>query len=44
MIPEYVYSYNEWQYQKGMATPPKDIGLIRLRLAAAERHYKEGQG
>jgi len=24
-------------------TPPKDIDLIRQRLAAAEHHYKERQ-
>ena len=29
--------------KKGIATPPKDLDLIRQRLAAAERHYKERQ-
>ena len=28
---------------KGIATPQKDIELIRQRLAAAERHYRERQ-
>ncbi len=27
----------------GRATPQKDINVIRLRLAGAERHYKERQ-
>jgi phage-related protein len=30
--------------KKGIATPQKDIELIRQRLAAAERHYRERQG
>ena len=29
--------------KKGIATPQKDIELIRQRLAAAERHYRERQ-
>ncbi len=28
---------------KGIATPQKDIDLVRQRLAAAERHYRERQ-
>ena len=30
--------------KRGIATPQKDIDLIRQRLIAAQRHYKERQG
>jgi phage-related protein len=39
----YVLHSFQKKSKKGIATPPKDIDLIRQRLAAAERHYKERQ-
>ena len=39
----YVLHAFQKKSKKGRATPPKDIDLIRQRLAAAERHYKERQ-
>jgi len=39
----YVLHAFQKKSKKGIATPPKDIDLIRQRLAAAERHYKERQ-
>src|SRR5881296_297251 len=39
----YVLHAFQKKSKKGIATPPKDIDLIRQRLAAAERHYNERQ-
>jgi phage-related protein len=39
----YVLQAFQKKSKKGIATPPKDIDLIRQRRAAAERHYKERQ-
>jgi phage-related protein len=39
----YVLHAFEKKSKKGIATPQKDIELIRQRLAAAERHHKERQ-
>jgi phage-related protein len=39
----YVLHAFQKKSKKGIATPQKDIDLIRLRLVAAERHYKERQ-
>ena len=39
----YVLHAFQKKSKKGIATPPKDLDLIRQRLAAAERHYKERQ-
>jgi len=39
----YVLHAFQKKSKKGIATPPKDLALIRQRLAAAERHYKERQ-
>ena len=37
----YVLHAFQKKSKKGIATPQKDIDLIRQRLAAAERHFKE---
>ena len=37
----YVLHAFQKKSKKGIATPQKDIELIRQRLAAAERHHKE---
>ena len=39
----YVLHAFQKKSKKDIATPQKDIDLIRHRLAAAERHYKERQ-
>jgi phage-related protein len=39
----YVLHAFQKKSKKGIATPQKDIELIRQRLAAAERHHKERQ-
>jgi phage-related protein len=39
----YVLHAFQKKSRKGIATQQKDIDLIRQRLAAAERHYKERQ-
>jgi phage-related protein len=39
----YVLHAFQKKSKKGIATPPKDIELIRQRLAAAERQHKERQ-
>jgi len=39
----YVLHAFQKKSKKGIATPQKDIELIRQRLAAAGRHYKERQ-
>jgi phage-related protein len=39
----YVLHAFQKKSKKGIATPQKDIELIRQRLAAADRHYKERQ-
>ena len=39
----YVLHAFQKKSKKGTATPQKDIDLIRQRLGAAERHYKERQ-
>jgi len=40
----YVLHAFQKKSKKGIATPQRDIELIRQRLAAAERHNKERQG
>jgi phage-related protein len=37
----YVLHAFQKKSKKGIATPQKDIDLIRQRLASAERHYRE---
>ena len=37
----YVLHAFQKKSKKGIATPQKDIDLIRQRLAAAERHFEE---
>lgn len=37
----YVLHAFQKKSKRGIATPQKDIELIRQRLAAAERHYRE---
>ena len=37
----YVLHAFQKKSKKGITTPQKDIELIRQRLAAAERHYRE---
>jgi phage-related protein len=39
----YVLHAFQKKSKKGMATPENDIELIRQRLAAAERDYRERQ-
>jgi len=39
----YVLQAFQKKSTKGIATPQKDIELIRQRLAGAERHYRERQ-
>lgn len=39
----YVLHAFQKKSKKGIATPQKETDLIRQRLAAAERHYKERQ-
>jgi phage-related protein len=39
----YVLHAFQKKSKKGIATPQKDIDLIKQRLAAAERHYKDGR-
>jgi phage-related protein len=39
----YVLHAFQKRSKKGIETPQKDIELIRQRLAAAERHYRERQ-
>jgi phage-related protein len=39
----YVLHAFQKKSKRGIATPQKDIELIRQRLAAAERHYRERQ-
>jgi len=39
----YVLHAFQKKSKRGIATPQKDIDLIRQRFAAAERHYKERQ-
>jgi phage-related protein len=39
----YVLHAFQKKSKKGAATPKRDIGLIRLRLAEAERHHGERQ-
>jgi phage-related protein len=43
--PEAIYVLHAFQKKSktGIATPKKDINLIRLRLAEAERHHRERQ-
>jgi phage-related protein len=40
----YVLHAFQKKSRQGIKTPQQDIDLIRRRLAAAERHYKEWQG
>jgi|SRR5579863_1665786 phage-related protein len=40
----YVLHAFQKKAKAGIATPKSEIDLIHRRLAAAERHYKEGQG
>jgi phage-related protein len=37
----YVLHAFQTKSTKGIATPPKDIDIIRQRCAAAQRHYEE---
>ena len=39
----YVLHAFQKKSRKGIATPPREIELVRLRLAAAERDYRERQ-
>ena len=39
----YVLHAFQKKSKKGIATPPKEIELIRQRLTAAQQHYKERQ-
>jgi len=39
----YVLHAFQKKSKRGIATPQRDIDLIKRRLAAAERHYKGGQ-
>jgi len=39
----YVLHAFQKKSKKGIATPQKDIELVKQRLAAAERDYKERQ-
>ena len=40
----YVLHAFQKKSKRGIATPQKDIDLIRQRLIAAQRHYKEREG
>src|SRR6266852_3071560 len=45
LFPDVVYVLHAFQKKstKGIATPAREIGLIKRRLAAAERDYRERQ-
>jgi len=40
----YVLHVFQKKSTKGIATPQRDIELIKRRLAAAKKHFEEGQG